>query len=197
MRPASLRDRKKVIDIIASAFSSNPGVNWMLKKGGNHKRKIRRMASYAFMKSYVREGVYLSSNEKGVALCYKFNYKGFSLPELYYELRFALTSIPLSRLPAVLKRESYRKKLRPESGEYLYFWFLGVMPGAGNAVFEIRDRIFEKARQENLPIYLETAMDRVRIGYERYGFETFHYWEDRDEGIQFWFMKWEPEKHPG
>jgi hypothetical protein len=192
MKLATYSDRKKVIEIIAHTFSANPGVNWLLKKGGNHEKKIRRMASYAFMRSYLRNGAFLSENEKGVALCYKFNTRVFSLTGLFYELRFALTSINLARLPAVLKRESYRRKQRPGSGEYLYAWFLGVMPGGGNAVFEIRDEMFSLAREENLPIYLETAMDRVRMGYERYGFETYHYWEDREEDIKFWFMKWEP-----
>jgi len=195
MRAATLRDRKLVTDIIAFTFTANPGVNWMLRKGGNHERKIRRLASYAFIKSFVRKGVYISQNEKGVALCYKFNIKVFSLVELFHQLRFALTSISPYRFSAILKREAYRNSQRPGSGEYLYFWFLGVMPGGGNAVFEIRDEIFRISREENLPIYLETAMDRVRIGYERYGFETFHYWENKDEDIKFWFMKWEPERN--
>jgi len=195
MRLATLEDRKTVCDIFIHTFSSNPGINWMLKKGGNHARKIQRLASYAFMKSYLRKGIYLTSNEKGVAFCYKFNQKVFSLVELFYELRFALTSIPLLRLHEVLRREAYRRKMRPDTGDYLYFWFLGVMPGGGNAAFEIRDDIFEIAREENLPIYLETAMERVKTGYERYGCETYHFWEEKEKGIRFWFLKWEPWKN--
>jgi hypothetical protein len=78
------------------------------------------------------------------------------------------------------------------SGDYLYFWFLGVLPGGEGAVFDLRDGIFKLARQQNLPIFLETAMERTRIAYERYGFESFHYWHDPAEKIRFWFMKWEP-----
>jgi len=194
MRKASLAEKDKVIDIISSTFDTNQGINWLIKKRGRHKKKIYRLASYAFYKSYLREGAFISSNEKGVALCYKFNYQVFSIREVIYLLWFALFSINPSRILKVLKRESYRRSKRPESGDYLYFWFLGVIPDGRGAVYELRDAIFELATELNLPIYLETAMERTKVAYERYGFETFHYWEDPAENIKFWFMKWEPSK---
>ncbi len=194
MRKASIAEKDKVIDIISSTFDTNPGINWLIKKSGSHKRKIHRLASYAFLKSYLREGAFISSNEKGVALCYRFNYRVFSLREVIYQLRFALLSINPRRIPKVLKRESYRRSKRPDSGNYLYFWFLGVIPDGRGAVYELRDAIFEMATELNLPIYLETAMERTKVAYERYGFETFYYWEDPAENIKFWFMKWEPSK---
>ena len=196
MRKASLAEKDKVIDIISSTFDTNPGVNWLIKKRGRQKKKIYRLASYAFYKSYLREGAFISSNEKGVALCYKFNYQVFSIREVIYLLWFALFSINPSRIPKVLKRESYRRSKRPESGDYLYFWFLGVIPDGRGAVYELRDAIFELATEFKLPIYLETAMERTKAAYERYGFETFHYWEDPAENIKFWFMKWDPSKQP-
>ncbi len=145
MRKAKLADKDKVIYIISSTFEDNPGVNWLIGRGGNHHRKVNRLACYAFFKSFLGEGVFISSNEKGVALCYRFNYKVFSLKEVFYQLRFALLSINPWRIPKVLKRESYRRSKRPLSGDYLYFWFLGVLPGAERAVYELRDAIFELA----------------------------------------------------
>jgi hypothetical protein len=194
MRKARFAEKDKVIDIISSTFETNPGVNWIINKRGNHKKKIHRLASYAFLKSFLREGAFISSNENGIALCYRFNYQVFSIREVIFQLRFALLSINPWRILKVLKRESYRKSKRPDSGNYLYFWFLGVLPGGEGAVFELRDGIFELATQENLPIYLETAMERTKLAYEWYGFETFHYWEVPAENIKFWFMKWEPLK---
>ena len=196
MRKANLAEKDKVIDIISSTFDTNPDINWLIKKRGRHKKKIYRLASYAFYKSYLREGAFISSNEKGVALCYKFNYQVFSIREVIYLLWFALFSINPSRIPKVLKRESYRRSKRPESGDYLYFWFLGVIPDGRGAVYELRDAIFELATELKLPIYLETTMERTKVAYERYGFETFHYWEDPAENIKFWFMKWDPSKQP-
>ena len=55
-----------------------------------------------------------------------------------------------------------------------------------------KNAVFRQAIKENIPIYLETAVRRNKQVYERYGFKTYHYWEEKDENIQFWFMKWEP-----
>ena len=189
MRPATKSDKKLVVQIITETFEQNPGVNWLLKQGGDRKKKIKRLAEFTFVKARIRNGVFVSSNSKGVAICYKFNVRKFSLSELYYELKFSLTSINISRIPKVLKRENYRKKQRPQSGKYLYFWFLGVLSGGGNAVFELRDGIFEMAKNEHLPIYMETAVERNKLIYERYGFRTYHFWNDEKEKIRFWFMK--------
>jgi hypothetical protein len=69
-----------------------------------------------------------------------------------------------------------------------------LLPAGGRAVYELRDEIFELAGKENLPIYLETAMERTKSAYKRYGFQTYHYWEEPAENIKFWFMRWEPLK---
>jgi len=192
MRLAQPTDKHKVVDIIVTTFSQNPGVNWLLKKQGNHTKKLKRLAEFVFIKALKREGVFLSSNEKGVAICYQFNKMSFSLSEIYHELRFVITSVSLFRLHKVLKSESYRKKSRPGDGNYLYFWFLGVMDGGEKAVFELRDGIFKLAEEKGLPIYLETAVERNKVAYERYGFETYHIWTDEKEDIKFWFMRWNP-----
>ena len=90
MRRARIAEKDKVIKIISNTFETKPGVNWLIKKRGSHKRKIHRLASYAFLKSYLREEAYISSNEKGIALCYRFNYHVFSITEILYQLRFAV-----------------------------------------------------------------------------------------------------------
>ncbi len=192
MRKATKADMNIVVDIITTTFAKNPGVNWMLKKKSDSAKQIKRLAQYAFIKSYLRDEVYISSNEKGVALCYKFNRKRFSLIELWYQIKFAFTSINFFKLPKVLKRESYRRKIRPNSGKYLYFWFLGVLPEGKGAGIELKNSIFQDAIKHNLSIYLETSLKRNQKIYERIGFTTYNYWENKPENIQFWFMKWEP-----
>lgn len=195
MRKATKKDKDKVVEIIAKTFETNPGVIWMFKKGGDHNKYLKRLATYAFFKSVVRNGVFISSNEKGVALCYQYNCKKFSVTEIFYQLWFVFSSINLWFIPNVLKRESYRKKMRPESGEYLYFWFLGVLPGGNEAAFELKNTILEQAYHYKIPVYLETAVERNKKIYEKVGFKTYHYWEDKDQNIRFWFMKWEPDLH--
>jgi hypothetical protein len=57
----------RAVDIITGTFNMNPGVSRMLRKGGDHSRKTRRIAAYAFIKAFLRNGVFISSKELGVA----------------------------------------------------------------------------------------------------------------------------------
>jgi hypothetical protein len=193
MRKATLIDMPLVTDLVVKMFDQNPGVDWLMKPGASKTTGIRKLAEFAFLKCFNRKGVFVSSNEKGAAFCYRFNSGKFSFAELGCELRFALPYIGISRLPKILKREAYRKKLRPASGDYFYFWFFAVSPDGKEAAFELKNAIFKEAKLANLPIYLETAVERNQKVYERFGFKTYHIWDEPGENIKFWFMKWEPE----
>lgn len=192
MKPSTLEDQAKSVRIITDTFMANPSVNVVIGTQGNRKRKIERMADYTFIKALNRKGAYISSNDMGTALFFRSDIKVFSLKELYYEVRFAL-SIPVKKVFQTLKRESYLKKHRAYTN-YYYFWFLGVQKGGKDAGFELKNVAFEKAQEAQLPILLETSVLRNAKVYERYGFETYHVWSDEANDIKVWFMKWEPIK---
>ena len=192
MRKASWKDRDLYIEIFTEVFAGNTGITWVLRKNINPCKGLRRLARYSFVKGMVKDGVYISDNGKGIAICYKFNNNRFSLRIIWSEIIFALGALSIIRLPRVLHRESYKKKKRPASGEYLYFWFLGALPSERSAALELGKDIVKEADRLGLPIYLETAVERLKPAYERYGFETYHYWEEKKKDIQFWFLKREP-----
>lgn len=183
---ATKEDRNDSVRIIANTFNANPSVNIVIGEGGNRRKKISRLADYAFVKALNRNGAYLSDNKKGTALCFKSSASAFSIKEIYLELRFAF-SIPLKKVVQTLKRESYIKKHRIND-EHLYFWFLGVEKGGGEAGFELKDHLFGLSEREQLPIILETSVMRNRVVYERYGFRVYHEWADSGDGNTLWFM---------
>lgn len=189
VRLAQPKDRDLVIQVMTTMFADNPAVLSLIAPGKNKQSGIQSLAEFAFQKCFHRNGVWISSNEKAVALCYRFNSGGFSFKGFLYELRFALTFIGLSRLPKILAREAYRKKQRPADGNYFYFWFFAALPDAEEAAFELKNGLFDLARKAELPIYTETSVERNRKIYERYGFETFQKWEEPEENITFWFLK--------
>lgn len=188
VRSCSINDIETAAGIIASTFKSNHGVCWLLKHGGKKPQELKKLAEYAFVKALRSQGAYIADSKDGIALCYQNSKSRFSFTELYYQLRFVLTSIRLSHLPKILKRESYRKKVRSQFKDYIYFWFLGVIPKEQNVGFELKNKVIEKARKLNLPICLETSSIRHKLIYERLGFETYHFWENKKEDIRFWFM---------
>ncbi len=191
MTLASTEDKLEAVRIITNTFDQNPSVNIVIGSGGNRRKKISRLGNYAFIKAINRNGAYISSNRKGAALCFESDAKGTNFAEFWAELRFAL-SIPPKKVFQTLKRESYIKKHRFE-GKHLYFWFLGVEKDGNQAVFELKDYLFELSERNQLPILLETSVDRNRSVYERYGFEVYHTWEDSGDGKALWFMMRKPE----
>ncbi|MFC5192205.1 hypothetical protein ACFPIK_10530 [Algoriphagus aquatilis] len=189
MRLAQPKDRELVVRVMTTMFANNPAVLSLIAPGKDKRAGIQSLAEFAFLKCFRRNGVWISSNEKAVALCYRFNEGGFSLKEFLLELRFAIRFIRLTRLPSILAREAYRKKQRPADGNYYYFWFFAALPDAGEAAFELKNGIFNLARKSGLPIYTETSVERNRKIYERYGFETYQQWVDPKEEVTFWFLK--------
>ena len=189
MRKAEWKDKSLFCEIFTQVFSGNTGTTWVLRKNINPEKALRRLARYSYIKGMVKDGVYFSDNGKGIAICYKFNNNRFSLRHVWSEIIFAITAMDLRKLPQILSRESYREKKRPASGEYLYFWFLGALPSERSAALELGKDMLKEADRLGLPIYLETAVERLKPAYERYGFETYHYWQEKEKDIQFWFLK--------
>jgi hypothetical protein len=150
------------------------------------------MARYVLAKTINREGAWISTNEKGLIFFFEGFRSVFSLRELWFEFFFAFTSIGIRRIPAVLRRESVRKSLRPADGRYLYCWFLAVTKEGRGAAYELKDFLISESVRRNLPVYVETSTLRNKIVYERIGFTTYHEWKDEKAGIELWFMKWDP-----
>lgn len=194
MIEAQYKDKAESVKIITDAFDTNPSVNIVIGEKGNRRKKISRLAAYAFVKSLNRDGAYLSDNKKGTALCFRSNHGSSNIKELMHELRFAF-SIPIKKVFQTLRRESYIKKHRYQ-GKHLYFWFLAVEKGGGRAGFEMKDYLFDLSEKEKRPILLETSVERNKIIYERYGFKVYHTWPDSGNGKTLWFMIREvPEIH--
>jgi len=189
---ATLKDKIVSIRIIAATFDDNMSVNNIVGKKGDRKKKIEQLAEYAFIKSLSRKGAFISKNKMGVAFFLKSSVTPFSLKEMYYEIRLAL-SIPFAKVIETLKRQAYLKKHRYQ-GENFYFWFFGVEKGGDQAGFELKDYLYQLSEEEELPIILETSIRRNKVVYQRYGFEIYHTWENYSEEQPLWFMIRKPKK---
>jgi hypothetical protein len=93
---ATYTDKKKAIDIINETFHANPSVNIVIRNGGNRKKKISLLASYAFIKALKRNGVFMPTNKMGIALCFHSDTNSSSFKAFMYELLFAF-SIPIKK----------------------------------------------------------------------------------------------------
>ena len=190
MRKGTASDEQLITDIISASFADNPSVNEVVKNDGKKDQRITALARYAFRTALRRNGIYISSDEKGVAICYDIREKKESLADFFDQLKLVQKAIGWSRVIKVLKREAYLKNIRPKKDNYLYFWFFGVIKeGRGHlAAWELKEEIFKEANRRQLPIYLETSIEQNKRVYERYGFQVYHSWNTGDK-TTLWFMK--------
>ena len=77
MRKAYKSDQKLVISIVTESFVNNPSVLSVIKNDDKKNKRIAELAKYSFKTAIARNGVYISSDNKGVAICYKYNYSHF------------------------------------------------------------------------------------------------------------------------
>lgn len=189
MRTATKQDKSLVIEIIAESFYTNPSVNMVIKQDSKKTKRIRALANYSFKTALRRNGVFISDDNKGVAICYKYNIKKEGIADYWNQMVLAFAAIGVRRVGKVLSRESHFKQQRPSDGNFLYFWFLGVVnSGKGRgAAIELKNGLLSKSAKEKLPIYLETSVTQNKRVYERYGFETYHL--HIREGIEIYCMR--------
>ena len=183
-------DRDIIISIVSNAFEQNPRAQAMMKKK-NPARSVRLMTEYAYDLVDKFDGIYLSA-DKTTVLFYYLNsqYRRGLADYLKYGMMF-LKAISPSQFFPTLKREKYIKSLRPDYEDYIYVWVLGSVPDSTSirGLADIRDHLFGLSKRLSLPILIETTVEKVLKLYKYVGFELYHKWDDRDAGINVWFLQ--------
>ena len=187
--------KKRSVEIICEAFEDNPSVLSVIsdKEKGKQKR-LAGLAKFVTNTSARRNGLFLSKDNNAVALCYKYNFRKDGIMDYIDQLLLVFRCIGLKRVASVMRREKLVKEHRPASGDFLYFWFFGANAKAKGrgAALELKEKIFTLAAENNLPICLETSVEKNRRVYERFGFTTYYQWPYNKGQNTLYFMI----KHP-
>lgn len=178
----------RVIQILTQSFQTNPSALWVIKQDEKVQERLKALVEYAVKTGLENEGVFLSDDENAAAICFKEPAKT-SLRSYWNQLLLIRKAIGFSRVPHVLKREGYLKKCRSKE-PHLNFWFLGVDPAqkGGNSVYDLKQGIFKRSEEQNLPILIETSVERNKNVYERFGFYVYHTWQPSKD-YTLWFMR--------
>jgi len=189
MRKANKTDLNLVRDVCADTLGRAVGVSWLFKNKPSQK-KIKRLATFAFYKCLQSNGILISDNGKAILMYYQSKIKD-SFQTKFYEIVFALSSVPLSHIPKVLYREKTRHNFRPKEN-FIYVFLFAAKRDSNRAGFELQKAFDTEIKNLNLTAYVETAMERNKKAYERYGFETYNYWKEESKAIEFWFLRKKP-----
>jgi len=183
-------DRDIVIGIVTHAFEQNPRAQAIMKQQ-NPSRSVRHMTEYAYELVDKFNGIYLSEDKTTVLFYYlKSQYKRTLVDYLRYGSMF-LKAIKSSQLFPTLKREKYIASLRPPYEDYIYVWVLASDPNTTSirGLADIRDHLFGLSEKLQLPILIETTVEKVLKLYRYVGFEEYHKWYDADADINVWFLE--------
>jgi hypothetical protein len=188
-------DRDLIIGMVSEAFRQNPRVMAMMKKK-NPARSLRLMTEYAYQLVEKFDGIYLSEDKSTVLFYYtKKNYRRTFVDYLKYGQMF-MKAIKPSQLFPTLKREKYIKSLRPDYDDYIYVWILASDQSKTSirGLADVRDYLFNMSENTQLPILIETTIEKILKLYKYIGFEIYHKWHDEEADISVWFLQRELNK---
>ena len=183
-------DQDIIIGIVTSAFEQNPRAQAIIKQK-NPARSVRHMTEYAYSLVERMDGIYLSEDKTTVLFYYlKSQYNRTLVDYLRYGSMF-MKAIKPSQLFPTMRREKYIASLRPDYKDYIYVWVLGSVPNNKSlrGLSDIRDHLFGLSEKLQLPILIETTVEKVLKLYRYVGFEEYHKWFDEDTDINVWFLE--------
>ncbi len=183
-------DREIIIDMVTTAFEQNPRAMAMIKKK-NPSRSVRLMTEYAYQLVEKMDGIYLSEDKTTVLFYYRNSqYRRTFMDYLKYAIMFFKAIRPSQLLPT-LKREKYIKSLRQDYDDYIYVWILGSTSEKTSirGLADIRSHFLTFLKKLQLPILIETTLEKLLKLYTYVGFEVYHQWMDEEANINVWFLE--------
>lgn len=188
-------DHDLIIGMLSEAFRQNPRVMAMMKKK-DPARSLRIMTEYAYKLVDKFDGIYLSRDKSTVLFYYlKSQYRRGFIDYLRYAKMF-LQAIRPSQLLPTLKREKYIASLRPDYEDYIYVWVLGSKTDETSmrGLADIRDHLFSLSEKLQMPILIETTIEKLLRLYRYVGFEIYNEWHDEKADLNVWFLQRELDK---
>lgn len=182
--------KKDAVQILYTAMRENPGALWIVKKDKKKDYRLKVLFNFCVTTAMAKNGAYISSDKKGVALIMKSNINTPIFSTLWNNIVLIHNCIGWKRALSVLSRERTIRKKRPAE-ETLIFWMLGVCDHTNgtNTIIEIRDFAFDLSKSLHLPITAETTTARNKTLYERFGFQLYDSWKSPQNDLTIWFLK--------
>ncbi len=168
---------KEQIQLITRILGNIPSAEFTIGSGWGVMWRRSVLARFLLEEAKLNDGVFVDQSGQGIILFFRSDDKK-SLSWIGM-MRLALFGIGPFRIFRVLKRKRQVERMRSQFPPHIYCSFLGVIPEARgtHAVVELRDILFQKSAEWQLPIMVETVIIKNKIVYERMGFQTYGQFE--------------------
>jgi len=174
MRKANHNDKNTVVEILTASFEKDPHVNWLVAQS-KKKNKLKTLVEYVFGESLERGEIYISDDNKAVALWNSDKREKFTFRFIVRNLSF-LFHVGLRSTIRALTAGKKIHDFYPKHQRYFQLYMIGVLPeaqGIGLAS-SLMNPMIERMEMENIPLYLETANARNVEIYKKKGFVIFN-----------------------
>lgn len=186
-------DEARALDILQDAFSTVPGVTWMVENTRNEKAALRKLLAFCFHTSAEKHGAFLTADRNGVVFFYHLQSKPKLLKHILRSLYLALAVIGIQRSIEIVRTRKIIDSIRPKRG--WYGWFLATSKDKQGlqAAYEIKRDMFRIADETSEPIFVETTIPRIKELYKLIGFYEYaklkHPYKDN---LEIWLMRRDP-----
>lgn len=183
----SNQKRKRIVELLTTAFDDNQSVNYIVPQDSRRAGRIGRLMDYACRICETYGEVILSADKNSCALVLLPHTKKFSLKSFYWDLKLIFTVTGIRNVVKVMAREKQISKRHPSAAFY-YLWFIAVDPAkAGKGLgSELLNQLIAQSQVMNLPFYLETSTAKNIPWYRKHGFQIF---DELDLGYKLYFMR--------
>ena len=187
MLQASPADKKLVVDILTKAFWDNLSVNYVIDPKKDKGSAIKALMAYSFDVCMAYGSVFLNEEKDAAALFFYPQKKRTTFRTIGWDVRLLFTCFGAGNVGKITGREKIIHQVKGKR-DMLYLWFVGVLPsrqGKGKGSGLVAD-VLQVARQEGLPVYLETSMTQNLPLYKRFGFTVYH---EHDFSYRLYFLR--------
>lgn len=170
LRLAERKDKHIIMSIITKSFISDPGLKWMLELSKN-KKKLSVVLDFLVEETFNKGHIYITTDNMGVAMWHTEKKEKISLDFLKRNCRM-LFKLNIQSIIRLIKFQNITHNKFPKSQSYCYLANIAVLPEAqGKGVAsKLLNPVITECKNNNIPIFLETAnTNNVQI-YERKGF---------------------------
>ncbi len=183
-------DKEILQDILTGAFKESDRIKAIMRKGKTEKR-LRIMAAYGYELCKDFDGVFLSE-DKSTAILYwrKSQFRRSFVTKLKYLSMFFRT-VRMNKVISTMKREKLVESHRLTVSDYIYVWILGSDPTRTSirGLADVRDHLNGLSTKYNLPVLMETTVEKLLRFYKYSGYEIYDEIFDVTTDLPVWFLK--------
>lgn len=159
-------------ELLKETLVDNRSVLFTIGNKGFFRLKIYFVARYLLSEAERNEGIYLDSTQSGI-ICFFENQKKKEA-NWFTQFFLILFAIGPWRASRVLARKREVQAFHSQYENFIHCSYLAVRKEArgSQAIFELRNALFAFQQEKQLPILIETTIEKNKRVYERIGFRV-------------------------